>query len=287
MHCFVRTLPLLSVGLALGISQGLRADLVVGSINMAETIDFETSKSDVNVDAFVGTGFTPSPASGQLDSSSWRIVNNDGDLAFGGTATTGAFARGLSNTSVTDGGIWSFDTDNNGTSGDSHALGLQPTTAHSILNPGEIRLRIMNSTGSTVSSWEIDYDVFAFNDAGRSSTFNFSYSTDDVTYTPVGALDFTSTEPADVMPAWTLAARSTLISASVADGDRLYLRWTIAFPGGGNGSEFDQLALDNISVAAVPEPAAVLFGGVVCGVIGLSVGIRRIRATRRLARGTQ
>jgi hypothetical protein len=295
MYRLFPSLLLSSLCLVFAIAQPSRGDLVVGSAGVAEVIDFESSKSDVNVGAYVGTGFAPSPASGQLDSDSWAIENNgsgpNSDMDFGETRTAGSgdaeFARGLSNTGATGGGIWSFDTDNNGTSGDSHALGIQPTTAMSIFNPGTVILRVLNSTGSTVPAWDIEYDVSVFNDQDRSNTVNFAYSTDDISYTTVGGLLFTTDESEDAMPAWETVLRSTQIPASVADGANLFLRWTISFTGGGSSSQYDQLALDNISVTAVPEPAAFLFGGLVCCVIGLTVGVRRLFSKTVLAGGAE
>jgi hypothetical protein len=157
----------------------------------------------------------------------------------------------------------------------------------SIFNPGTVILRVLNSTGSTVPAWDIEYDVSAFNDQDRSNTVNFAYSTDDITYTTVGGLVFTTDEAEDAMPAWETVLRSTQIPASVADGANLFLRWTISFTGGGSSSQYDQLALDNISVTAVPEPAAFLFGGLVCCVIGLTVGVRRLFSKTVLAGGAE
>ena len=46
-------------------------------------------------DGFSGLGFSPSPATGQLDSDIFCVTGlSDGNLAFGDTATTGDFARG-------------------------------------------------------------------------------------------------------------------------------------------------------------------------------------------------
>jgi hypothetical protein len=288
MYRSFRVLSLAISAPALVFASSSHADLVIGSINIAEVIDFESSKTDVNVGAYVGSGFAPSPVAGQLDSDSWAIENNGSgpgsDMDFGETRTAGSgdveFARGYASGAVSDGGIYSFDTDNNG-SVSSHALGIQPTTSMSVFNPGTVILRVLNSTGSTIGSWDIDYDVSVFNDADRSNTVDFAFSTDDITYTTVGSLLLTTDEAADPTPSWKTEMRSTQIATSVADGGNLFLRWTIAFPGGGSGSAFDQLALDNISVAAVPEPGAVLFGGLVCGVVGLAAIARKLRKAFR------
>jgi hypothetical protein len=46
---------------------------------------------------FDGSGFAPSPATGQLDSNVWRVTGmSDGNGTFGGTHDSGDFARGSS-----------------------------------------------------------------------------------------------------------------------------------------------------------------------------------------------
>jgi hypothetical protein len=67
---------------------------------------------------------------------------------------------------------------------------------------------------------------------------------------------------------------STQLSATVGNSSRLYLRWT-GDDVSGSGSR-DEFGLDNITVSAVPEPGAVLFGGLVCGVIGVAVVARKL-----------
>ena len=82
-------------------------------------------------------------------------------------------------------------------------------------------------------------------------------------------------------PQWVIENRSATLSAGVADAGKLYLRWTISFPGGGSTSQYDQLAQDNMSVAAVPASATFLFVGLVCGMTGLGTAGRRFWAVRR------
>ena len=51
----------------------------------------------ISFDGFNGSGFTPGPATDQLDSYTWSILGlSDGDLNFGDTGTEGDFARGIS-----------------------------------------------------------------------------------------------------------------------------------------------------------------------------------------------
>jgi hypothetical protein len=232
-----------------------RADLLLNAFNSTVTVDFNS---------FAGTGFTTAPAAGQLDSNTWRVTGmSDGAGTFGGTHTTGDFARGSSLGGVTTGGTYAFQV----ATGD-FALGAQPAAAD--FTPGEFTLRVQNNTGSTITQIDLEYDIYVFNDQGRGNSFNFDWSLDDVAYTDIAALDFVSPDAADVTPVWTATARSTSITGlSLAAGGVIYLRWT-SDDVSGAGSR-DELALDNVAVTAIPAPGAL----VVLGLAGL--GCRRRR----------
>ena len=191
-------------------------------------------------DAFTGSGFTASPTAGQLDSDDWRVTGlSDGAGSFGGTHTTGDFARGASVGGVNSGGIYSFDV-----GGGNNILGVQPTGTD--FSPGEITLKIDNTSGSLISSWDIGYDIFFNNNADRANSLNFETSTDDTTYTPQGSLDFTTPEGLDAL-GWQSTSRSATINASVPAGQSLYLRWT-SDDVSGTGSR-DEFGIDNVTVA--------------------------------------
>ena len=65
-----------------------------------------------NFNGFTGAGFSPTPSLGQLDADNWRITgSNEGDLLFGGTKTTGDFARGTTGGNISTGGIYSIPCD--------------------------------------------------------------------------------------------------------------------------------------------------------------------------------
>lgn len=241
--------PILASGLAL--MPHAMASLVISSLHTTSSIDFT---------GFTAAGFSPAPSAGQLDSDTWRVAGlSDGNGTFGGTHTTGDFARGANaGTGVTTGGIYAFTVATGNT-----ALGVQPIDAD--FSPGSITLRIQNTTGSTVSSWNLAYSLFVRNDQDRSSSWNWSWSTNDSTYTQLSS--YISNDAADTSPAWNnpLNPSVNALNASVANNDFLYLQWT-SDDVAGSGSR-DEFAIDNISITAVPEPAAAVIGSL--GLLGI------------------
>lgn len=258
-------LPLLLSGAILAstftLATSALAGLSIDNLNSPVVIDFT---------GFNGSGFSPNPSSGQLDSDFWAVDGLfDGTLDFGGTQVENDFARGSDPDAVGSGGIYAFDT-----GGGDVALGIQP--GGSDWTPGSFTLRLQNNTGSMLTSMELSYSIFVYNDQDRSSSFNFSHSLDDVTYTEVGSLGFESPEAFDNPASWIeTEMETTLTGLSVADGSNYYFRWSGDDFSGTGGR--DQFALDNISVSAVPEPAHF---GLICGLIVLFVVGKRVRSLK-------
>ena len=223
-----------------------------GQINIASTginytINFDTTVTGVNNGVFTGTGFQPNPAVGQLDSDAWAVTGwSDGSLTFGGTQITPNtdYTRGSTVDPITTGGIYSFQ-------GTSQMLLIQPVTSEWV--PGTLTLRVQNNTGFIITDFNIAYDLFARNDQARSNSFNFSYSSDNVTYTPVAALNYTSAQAADALGMVLIGTKSTTISSlAIADGAYFYIRWSGADVGG-SGSR-DEFGIDNIVVNGSSNP---------------------------------
>ncbi len=193
-----------------------------------------------NFSTFTGAGFDTTPAAGQLDSDTWRITGmSEGDGTFGGTHTAGDFARGTSTGGITTGGTYAFNVGSG-----NIILGVQPTDPD--FTPGTITLRIQNTTGSPITDLNVAYDIFYRNDQPRSNSLNFGHSTDDMTYTMVGALDFTTPLAADAL-GWQSVARSTTITGlNIPNGDFVYLQWRGNDAGGSGGR--DEYGIDNVSV---------------------------------------
>lgn len=190
---------------------------------------------------FTGTGFSPTPIAGQLDSNIFRATGfSEGNVDYGDTEVTGDFARGQSTGGTTTGGIYAFNTD-----GTNIIWGVQP--GGSDWTPGTFEIRIQNTTGNTLNNFMVSYDIYVNNNEQRGNSFNFAYFTDTFPYTAVPALDFTSPTNADTN-GFVKISRSTRINVSVPAGGHIYLE----FNGDdvlGSGSR-DEYGLDNVVVRA-------------------------------------
>lgn len=202
-------------------------------------IDFDNVAGNNN-SSFDGSGFSPSPITGQLNSQAWKSTGmSDGNSNFGDTKTSNDFARGSSTGGETIGGFYAFETSSN-----DFSLGFQGTDSD--FTPGTITLRAQNQTGDTIYNANLSYILYVLNDQGRANSLNFSYSTDGINYTTIPSLDFTSAEVADGSPVWVSNAKAAFISGlSIADGEHLYLRWE-SDDVSGNGSR-DEFAIDDIT----------------------------------------
>ncbi len=253
------------------------ADLIVGPSGTAPVINFDNTVSGVNFGQWAAGGFAPATGtSGRLDSNSWAVTGwSTGDLAFGGIQVTPLtpYRTGIVlpvGGSTTTSGMHAYTV----TTGD-RALWFQPNAGD--FEPGTITLRVKNETGSAQSLWDVSYLLFNNNDGSRSSTFDFSFSTDNSSYSSVGALSFTSPESPDALGVLTFP-KSTQITAPVANNGNLFLRWSSnLFSGSAAAGGRDEFGLDNITIsaAAVPEPGAWMLLLVVSGVAGVRFALSR------------
>ena len=228
------------------------------------TIDFSnTTPASVGTNpasAFTGAGFSPDPTTaGRLNSNAWAVTGwSDGSLAFGGTNTSGDHARGTTSAAVFTGGFYAYT--GSPQSAANPCLMIQP--GGSDFAPGTLTLRIKNTGTSPITKLDVSYNIYVRNDQGRGNSFNFSHSTDNSTYTPVGGLDYTSPTSADAS-GWVLIgsapSRSTTITGLlVAPNSFIYIRWSSADVGGA-GSR-DEFGLDDISLTATFCPTITFTG---------------------------
>lgn len=227
----------------------VKAQLTLTNGAPSATIDFSTTIAGVNNGAFAGSGFSPSPTVGQLNSNGWAITGwSDGSVAFGGTGTTGDFARGSTSAGVTTGGVYSVTGLAN-----SPMFMVQP--AGSDFNPGTLTLRITNGGSSNITQLDMGINLYQRNDQGRSSTITFSVSLDNSLYIPVPAFTYTTPVTADAL-GWVLAFSPTtsVPALNIAPGSSYYIRATVS-DAAGAGSR-DEIGFDNLSVSATFAPVA-------------------------------
>ncbi|PKB15127.1 T9SS sorting signal type C domain-containing protein [Flavobacterium sp. 5] len=223
--------------------------------NVTNTITFDTTVDGVNEGTYQAAGLSPTLTSGELDSNAWAITGfSDGAIAFGGTSTDGQdYDRGTSTGGVTLGGVYAFDTATN-----NFALGIQPAIGDFV--PGSATLRFQNQTGAAITSVSIGYKVYIYNDQAASSSFNFSHSADNSTYTSVSGLNVTSPTTADASPGWKAYYRVvTLTGLNIANNNYYYFRWTGATVSG--TTDFDAFGLDDIVMVANPSTNYASFNG--------------------------
>lgn len=190
-------------------------------------IDFSnTTSSTVGSNpttALTATGFSPNPTTaGSLNSNAWAVTGwSDGNLDYGGTRETAStdYTRGVTNVAVNTGGMYAFTGTPQSTA--NPCLMIQP--GGSDWAPGTLTLRLRNNGTSDITQISVSYNLYIRNDQDRSNSFNFSYSTDNSTYTNVSALDYTSPAASDTN-GWVLIgtapSRSTTITGlNIAPSD--------------------------------------------------------------------
>ena len=152
-------------------------------------------------------------------------------------------------------------------------LGTSPTgTLGSML-----QLDLANNSGETLSAVNVAYDMKAMKNGTLKSGFSATaeelpgyrfYFIDGATWTHVPSLDLAN----DTLNSVGHASATINFTSPVADGSSMKFRWF-----DDNGDPFSpdfMIAIDNVSVASVPEPASLAV--VAIGVVALMVRRRRV-----------
>lgn len=226
------------------------------NVSPTVTIDFSSSTpAGVGTNpgsAFAGGGFEPDPTTaGRLNSNAWAVTGwNDGPLPFGDTKTTPStdYTRGAASAAVITGGMYAYT----GAPGSAANPTLMIQPGGSDWAPGTLTLRIQNNGTTNITQLAVSYNIYIRNDQARSNSFNFSHSSDNITYTLVGALDYISPAASDAL-GWvivgTAPSRSTTITGlNITPGSYYYIRWSGADVAG-SGSR-DEFGLDDIGITA-------------------------------------
>lgn len=260
--------PSRSILLAIALSNILlleitSADILLPGVGVSVTENFNS---------FQGLGFSPAPSSGQLNSNTYRARGfSDGNGEFGGTYTSGDFARGNSKGNVSEGGAYAFEVATS-----NFAVGVQPTDLD--FSPGEFTIRVANQTGVAISGFNLQAEAWLLNNQNRSTRFIFAVSTNDITYADFYSLD--STEAASASPAWesVFVAGTVSFVAPLANNSQFFIKITGSdFSGSGDRDEF---AFDNLSLTAVPEPSS----GLLLSLVAIGFSLRNSASKKRLRR---
>lgn len=238
--------------------------LQIRAVDTSYKINFDDTVDGVNLDAFQGLGIAAIVESGQLDSNAWAFSGfASGAIAFGGDSKEdSSYENGPSDGGEDDTGIYAF---NVGTAeNQNYTLGIQPGGSGPTgdFNPGNITLKIQNQTGAAVTSLNIGYKVYVYNDQPSSSQIRFSSSANETgTYTAQTTVDVVSPATADLAPGWKAYYRvATITGLNIAKDAYYYIRWSGSLVSG-TGPQ-DEFAIDDIEVIANPGTNTVAFDGV-------------------------
>lgn len=199
--------------------------------------------------AFTAAGFSPNPTNvtpGRLNSNAWAFTGwSDGALTYGGTQTGNDYGRGATAVAITGGGIYAYT--GAPASVANPIMWFQP--GGSDFTPGTMTLKIQNNGATIINALTIAYKIYQRNDQTRSQSFNLSYSSDDVTYTPISALDYATPTTADGLGVVLAASQSyNLTGISIPATSYFYLRWS-SDDISGSGAR-DEIGIDDISLTA-------------------------------------
>jgi hypothetical protein len=115
-----------------------------------------------------------------------------------------------------------------------------------------LTLKIRNTTGATVTSWNLGLDAWGLGSGGGSTEFRLQVSTDNSSFTDV--LTQPVSGDATYTSLGTLSASD--VSATVANGDFLYVRYLYSAGGTGNGFAMDNLTIQAVSAGGSPTYAS-------------------------------
>jgi hypothetical protein len=247
-----------------------------------------------NFDSMTGTTY-PDGWAGYVVSGSHDLFTPADDPVNTGVIPTGALIKGQSITSATvvtaavpavTSGVKSSNVYNWGPiTGDGHALGTSPTGSAGML----LELTLTNDQAAPITDLSIDYDIRVFTKTvmNNSYTGDTAYANGTIEELPGYRLFYTLdngvtwTNVAALNPdGHTWANDASVVHQSIADitltsplnpGSTVKLWW---FDDNAQGPSPDQnLALDNVAIQAVPEPASLAL----VAVGGLALLARRRR----------
>lgn len=233
---------------------------------------------------FDGSGFSPNPGPGQLDSDDIRLGGvSNGDMQFGDTRTSGDFARGSSSGGVITGGFYDFSP----AVGDP-MIGIQPTSTDWNNSTSYIDVLFQNNSGQYANNIVVEGELWFLNNEDRSShvriqlTRNVTDPPQSIPSTDFLAIGGVTSPDTATGGGWNstyfVRDHGFILSEDwLAPGEQFIVRIS-GFDVGGSGSR-DEFGFSDLSVIirnqSLPEPRTM--GFLVLGVIG----VRYARDRRR------
>lgn len=158
-------------------------------------------------------------------------------MPFGETNTSGDYARGLTEPGVTTGGLYTLNNHR-----DHRGIYIQPSGSD--FTPGEVVMRVKNSTSTAINTLYLGSNLIAYNDEDRATVVTVEYSLDDVNFTYIN--NITTYQIADTSPSLNYYVLSDTINLSspLMTGDYVYIRFL--FEDGAGSGQRDEVGIDNI-----------------------------------------
>lgn len=209
----------------------------------------------LHFDHYSGTGFSPEPASGQLNSSLWILdgsaeapdtdFNRNGQLDFEeSTGSAGYYGHGLWDERSSTPGLYALPLESG-----NRAIALLARQGRSSLT-----LRIRNQADTPVNNISLSYDLLALKRRGPEGTVkvHLSYSNDNRHFREVKDGAFSTSGLSRRKPGWQLQAVSTELDRIVIPAQGyFFLKWTFESDGAERAGNFtDAVAFDNLKVDA-------------------------------------
>ncbi len=163
-----------------------------------------------------------------------------------GTTSTGVL------TGTSQGGAYNFA---NGITASSTDRAVGFLTSNTYSSPRCLMVDLLNNTGSTITNYNIGYDIEKYRSGSRQFDINFFVSTDGITWTsPTTAGDQSYTADANnttiYNPPGTVSKSFSVSGLSIANLSHYYLRWQYT---GNSGSTNGQgIGIDNFYVSCCP-----------------------------------
>lgn len=209
----------------------------------------------LHFDNYRGNGFSPEPASGQLNSSLWILegsagapdtdFNRNGRLDFEeSTGTSGYYGHGFWNERSGRPGLYALSLESG-----NRAIALLAGPDSSSLT-----LRLRNQADTPINNISLSYDLLALKRRGPegSVAVNLSYSNDNRHFREVREGAFSTSALSRRKSGWRLHAVSTMLDRIVIPAKgAFFLKWTFKTDvTDGAGNLTDGIAFDNLKIEA-------------------------------------